>query len=405
MNCNIVRKILVAGSLLIFTSATAQDSNRWTSTEQREMFAAKVKGYEDCKQCHKFSVQSWEKTKHYKSLESLNLDQDGSASAIMQAMELTGSPVSQASCAQCHFTDKTSDSINQFTNKKFGPVSGVSCESCHGPASDWLELHNKKDLNEIKEKFSTLKTDKQKSEYLKNVHLKSVNDKVPGDFSAWRNKMTEKSGMIRPDMTYKLINNCYECHTIGNKDLINKTAELDNPHAAGSEFEIVSWLSGEVRHNFQGTDPDNPVNKKMSIEEKRYLYVSGKILFTEHALKALSLAEFPKNEDDEPSRFYDEMKSRVEIGLSEIIEINEILESAVPELKVLSENITPVTEKIGEDLLKKADLSTSNFSGKTLVGYLKIMNREFLKNSHNHAALSKLDETLNDLEPQGNSYK
>ena len=55
--------------------------------------------------------------------------------------------------------------------------------------------------------------------------------------------------MIRPDMTYKLINNCYECHTIGNKDLINKTAELDNPHAAGSEFEIVSWLSGEVRHN------------------------------------------------------------------------------------------------------------------------------------------------------------
>ena len=57
-------------------------------------------------------------------------------------------------------------------------------------------------------------------------------------------------------------------------------------------------------------------------------------------LKALSFAEFPKNEDDEPSRFYDEMKSRVEIGLSEIIEINEILESAVPEFKVLSENIT-----------------------------------------------------------------
>ena len=35
----------------------------------------------------------------------------------MKAMGLTGSPVSQTSCAQCHFTDKTSDSINQFTNK------------------------------------------------------------------------------------------------------------------------------------------------------------------------------------------------------------------------------------------------------------------------------------------------
>ena len=135
---------MAVASLLILIPATAQDSNRWTSPEQREMFAAKVKGYEDCKQCHKFSVQAWEKTKHYKSLESLNLDKGGNASAIMKAMGLTGSPVSQTSCAQCHFIDKASESVNQFTNKKFGPVSGVSCESCHGPASDWLELHNKR---------------------------------------------------------------------------------------------------------------------------------------------------------------------------------------------------------------------------------------------------------------------
>ena len=68
MNCNIVRKILAVGSLLIIISATAQDSNRWTSPEQREMFAAKVKGYEDCRQCHKFSVQAWEKLNIIKAL-------------------------------------------------------------------------------------------------------------------------------------------------------------------------------------------------------------------------------------------------------------------------------------------------------------------------------------------------
>ena len=33
------------------------------------------------------------------------------------------------------------------------------------------------------------------------------------------------------------------------------------------------------------------------------------------------------------------------------------------------------------------------------------MNQKFLKNNSKHVALSKLDEILNELEPQGNSYK
>ena len=294
----------------------------------------------------------------------------------------------------------------QFTNKKFGPVYGVSCESCHGASTDWMEVHNKKSMKDIKDKFGTLKKDDQKAEFLKAVHLKSVDAAPAGDFVKWRNETSAKSGMIRPDMTYQLINNCYECHTIGNKDVINKTADLDEPHAAGSEFEIVSWLSGEVKHNFKDADPDNPKNTPFTKEEKRYLFVAGKVLFAEHAFRALKDATFPKSEDDEPTRFYDEMKARAEIGLSEIVELNDALEGGVPEIKALAEKLKGVAGKIGDGKLKKEDITGKSYDGKTLTEFLADMNKKFLANSSKNAALSKLDEDyINDIEPQGSVFK
>lgn len=384
----------------------SKESNRWTTNEQREAFASKVMGYDTCTQCHKFSVQAWKKSKHFKSLESLNLDKDGKGKAIMKAMGLDGSPAAQASCAQCHFTDQSTKDVNQFTGKKFGPIVGVSCESCHGAAADWTEIHNKKSLKDIKDKFATLKNDAQKKEFLKAVHLSSIDDKVSGEFTQWRNDITAKSGMIRPDMIYNLINNCYECHTIGQKDLINKTAELDEPHAAGSEFEIVSWLSGEVKHNFKNADPDNPKNKPFTKEEKRTLFVAGKILFAEHALRALAKASFPKSEEEDPTRFYEEMKARTEIGLGEIAEINETLEGKVPEIKTVAEKVAGFVKKLGNDKLSAADLSAKNFDGQSIADYLEAMNKKFISASGKNTALSKLDSAyINDLEPQGTVYK
>lgn len=394
--------------MLIFMlsySVAAQQSNRWTTVEQREAFATKVKGYEDCTQCHKFSVEAWKRSSHFKSLETLNLDKEGKAKAIMKAMGLEGSPASHTSCAQCHFTDKVTKNVNQFTNKKFGPVYGVSCESCHGASEDWIELHNKSSLKDIKDKFGTLKSDAQKAEFLKSVHMKTIGDSIPGDFVKWRDDISAKAGMIRPQMTYALINNCYECHTIGDKDVVNKTAELDEPHAAGSEFEIVAWLSGEVKHSFKDADPDNPKNKPFTIEEKRFLYVAGKVLFAEHAFRALSTATFPKSEDDEPTRFYEEMAARAEIGLSEITDLNDTLEEGVPEIKMIAEKAAGILEKIGEGQLKAADITGKTIDGKSIVEFLAAMNKQFLDKSSKNAALSKLDETLNEIEPQGSVYK
>lgn len=388
------------------SSAHANESNRWTTEEEREAFAKKVMSYESCDQCHKFSVQAWKKSSHFGSFESLNLDKEGKAKAIMGAMGLTGSPASQASCAQCHFTDQVSKGDNQFTNKNYGPTHGVSCESCHGPAADWVELHNKKSLKEIKDKFVTLTNDAQKDEYLKSVHLKTIDDPIQGDFTQWKNDIATKAGMIRPEMTYQLIKNCYECHSVDSKELINNTAGLDEPHVAGSEFEIVSWLSGEVKHNFQNTDPDNPKNKPFTIEEKRTLFIVGKILFTEHALMALSNADFPKSEEDKATRFYEEMKARAEIGFGEIKEINDALNGDVPELKTIMEKTSGFVTKLGDGTLSNADMSNSKFDGKTIVHFLSDMNKMFIKNSSGHTALSKLDaDFIKDIEPKGITYK
>ena len=45
-----------------------------------------------------------------------------------------------AVCATCHYTVVE-------TKGKPKPVAGTSCESCHGPASEWISIHNNKKVD------------------------------------------------------------------------------------------------------------------------------------------------------------------------------------------------------------------------------------------------------------------
>jgi len=201
-----------------------------------------VLGAENCKECHIPMVAAWERTHHF-----------GSYSAGYQgkpAMHLTDAAkdilkklgmrsAKRGSCVECHYT-------GQESRGRVKTISGTSCESCHGGGKAWNKIHsNKEDPDRLK-----------KSEAL---------------------------GMIRPHDTYAVAANCYTCHTVPNEELVNKGG-----HTAGSDFELVSWSQGEIRHTMQKNE--GKANPAASAEHKRKLYVVGRLLDLEFSVRALAKA-------------------------------------------------------------------------------------------------------------------
>jgi hypothetical protein len=148
-------------------------------------------------------------------------------------------------CLDCHFT------VQQKNNEE-EPVSGISCESCHGAGKDWIKVHSG---------FSGKK---------ENTETKAEEE------ARW--KLADSKGMIR---TRSL--NCYGCHVVPREDLVNKGG-----HRAGSDFELVSWSQGEVRHNTWYSKGKE--NVPASAERKRMLYLVGLGVELETALRAVGKA-------------------------------------------------------------------------------------------------------------------
>lgn len=157
---------------------------------------------------------------------------------------------SESLCLNCHFT-------SQIKNGKPMPIAGITCESCHGASKGWLKRH---------------------SEY--SGKKKATESKAE---AAKRWKDSEAAGMIRPRQTYKLAKNCYSCHITPNEKLINVGG-----HSAGSNFELVSWSQGEVRHNVWYNENKN--NPLAGPERKRMLFVVGAIVELEESLRAVGKA-------------------------------------------------------------------------------------------------------------------
>ena len=87
--------------------------------------------------------------------------------------------------------------------------------------------------------------------------------------------------MIHSQMIYDIAKNCYSCHTVPNEALVNV-----GTHRAGSDFDLVAWSQGEVRHNFISSPgaPENTTNAPASKERLRQLYVVGALVDLEISL-------------------------------------------------------------------------------------------------------------------------
>lgn len=208
---------------------------------------AKTVGPNACAECHKQEVEAWKGSHHFKTYR--DMPRNTHAVEIAKKMGLRRIRT-ESLCASCHYT------VQEKGNQP-KPIAGISCESCHGAGEDWIKVHSG---------FSgKTKLFESKAE------------------AAARWKLSEAKGMIRPRHVYQLAKNCYGCHVVPQEELVNKGG-----HKAGSAFELVSWLQGEVRHNtWSSVGRDNV---PASAARKRMLYLVGLGVELETALRAVGKA-------------------------------------------------------------------------------------------------------------------
>jgi hypothetical protein len=227
--------------------------------------ASKVMGNQACLDCHKPIIEAWQQTKHATFFDQMRQNPDAktyaAAMGVAQA-DITGKSV----CASCHGMRAEATAIKS--------VTGVGCESCHGASGGqdgWLNPHGSYGAKDITRETET------------------------PEHRAMRFELVDKAGMMRPERDYLIARNCFECHLMyQHGDVVNKAG-----HPAGnSEFELVSWLHGEVDHNLFIDPKKNPKApslwmwryKKTPQERDRVLYVAGKLAAMEVALRNVANA-------------------------------------------------------------------------------------------------------------------
>ncbi len=228
--------------------------------------APTVVGPEKCQKCHEAEYKVWEGTKHFKSFKDIHKRKN--AKAIAKAVggkRMKRTPL----CATCHYTAVP----KKPGSSKLKAVAGPSCESCHGPASEWIDIHNNFGGPNVK---AADETPEHKAERIKNAVA---------------------AGMIRPDMLYDVAANCFSCHGLANPALDGEkmAAMLDAGHPINPNFELVAYSQGSVRHRFY--PPDVTRNQEMTPAELARTFLTGHAVSLVRSTAALSKTDHAKYQE------------------------------------------------------------------------------------------------------------
>ncbi|MEO6034588.1 MAG: multiheme c-type cytochrome [Verrucomicrobiota bacterium] len=273
---------------------------------------AKILGAENCTECHASMVEAWKLTHHFDTFNSMHRRPEAKEIATKLGMRRIKD---ESLCLKCHYTTQAAD------DGKVTAISGISCESCHGAGKDWNKVHNAKD-------------------------------------DPARLVKAEKLGMLRPNNYYHVAANCFSCHTVPEENLVNVGG-----HKAGSDFELVSWLSGEVRHNMQKSA--GKINEPIPQDRQRMLYITGRALDLEYSLRGLAKAT-----KDGP--YYQGMLARVKAAKDRLAAIEKA--TSLPEVKAMLEavkdDLKPGSEaaisKMAEDVSENASKLAKSQDGSKL---------------------------------------
>ncbi len=238
---------LLRPTAIVFIASALLTTGAWCRAQRAPIEPERIVGVETCRDCHGSIGKSWEQSAHATSFARLATTE--AAQRMAKAIGIKSEDIATSeSCIRCHFTQEKQSGGVQAT-------AGVSCESCHGGGERWIEIHNNKSLT--------------------------------------RTERVEKAlslGMRHPESVFNMAHSCYECHVVDDEALVNKAG-----HAALSDnFELLSWYSGEVKHNFLVAREGKPVKSNSNDPQpipaarKRMLFLTGKLLHLSHSLEAIS---------------------------------------------------------------------------------------------------------------------
>ncbi len=239
--------VLITGGAVCLLGAGESDERQFTP---RQCDPDQVVGSDTCIKCHESELKQWRQTPHYRTFDVLHRTPE--AKEIAKRMGLR-SIKRNDTCVTCHYT-------RQQQGTRLRVVAGVSCESCHGGARDWLELHADYGGPQATRETESLGHRQERREA--SIH----------------------AGMNNPANVYLLARQCLSCHTVPNERLVN----VGGHQAGTTDFELVAWSQGMVRHNFVRSD--GVANQPSSLERLRVMYVVGLMADLEASLRATAAA-------------------------------------------------------------------------------------------------------------------
>ncbi len=239
------------GAALLFSLLTASCyAEDVTKLPEIRCNPANVLGSESCAKCHEKELSQWKLTPHHGTFELLHRKPE--AKAIAKKLGLKSVKRNDL-CVSCHYT-------RQLVDERVRIVSGISCESCHGAAKNWLASHN---------------------DYGGPAATK---EDESAEHRQQRIEASVAAGMNNPSNLYLVARQCLACHTTPEEQLVN----VGGHPAGSSEFELVSWSQGIVRHNFLRTNGTS--NGTLSLEQLRVMYAVGVMADLEASFRALAKA-------------------------------------------------------------------------------------------------------------------
>ena len=249
--------------------------------------AEKIVFPERCGECHAAEFEVWEQTPHATGFDTLHTTDR--AKEVYRALGLRlikrGTDETTPACLECHYTPEVRRDVLRAT-------AGVTCESCHGPARDWVGVHNS---------YGVAESDFQRAAVLETP-----------EHRAQRVADSRAAGMRRPSDLYDVAANCFGCHTVPKEELVNVAG-----HTTGSDFELVDW-SEQIRHNFLESYKmaDGRTNAERSVERKRVMYVAGRALDVEYSLRGVAVAT-------EDELYFAAMSDRAGAAIDELYYLND----------------------------------------------------------------------------------
>lgn len=256
-------------------------------------------GPERCGECHKKEYKTWLLSSHSTLLtDGYDPDVTDEVEEIVEELDLFDIE-NDGTCDGCHYNFYR-DALNELE------ITATDCETCHGPGAGWVDVHSSFGERD-------------------GAQVSSAADEAPEHLSQRISESLSRGWRSPTHSAVDLIDQCFACHLGPDEEIVN-----EGGHVAGSRIELVSWLSGEIRHNFQRTGQTE--NGPLSPERRRVYHVIGRALDVEHGIRGLTEAysegDFLSGLQERITRSLAELKKvRAEIDVAEVAEIIRVAET------------------------------------------------------------------------------